>query len=77
MKRWQNWSLEISIPSHNGMRIYFPCPSLCQLKLHIAMVTLSELRVALLLHLVNFFSSQQNRADNKHQADIKVILIGC
>lgn len=40
------------------------------------MVTLSELRGAPMLYLANFLSSQWSRADNKHQADTEVILIG-
>jgi len=43
---------------------------MCQLNLHIAVATLS------MLYLINFLSSHQSRADNKHQVDIKVILIG-
>lgn len=77
IKRWQNRSLEIPILSHNVMWIYFLCPSVCQVNLHIAMATLSELRVAPILYLTNLLSSQQSQADNKHQADINVILVEC
>lgn len=53
------------------------CPFMCQLNLHIAMDTLSELSVAPMLYLANFLSPQQSRADSKHQAGIKVMVMGC
>lgn len=54
--------------------IYFLHPFMCQLSLHIATGNWSELRVASMLYLANFPSSQQ-RTDNEHRAGMKDILI--